>query len=409
MAFQFPSSPVLGQTITNPTSSVIYTWNGVAWASTPVTASRAITSSYANSGGSVTISDTAPSGVGTGSLWLNSNNMGLYVNYYDTDGAQWVATSTPGPVITASYAASASAAVTSQTSTNAITASYVINTTVAYAIPDTFFTPQWILLGTWTTTQDGQTLRMNISAHSGYNALNTQLQATDLYIATSNGISTSSLAVGGAFYATGLASIDPRLGTSTFAPSLIRVVQVSVNSYQVYAYFGSFSNKSHYTVSVTPGTTWTNAGILPGTTPGGTYLDITPVDGMCYANFSFNTFPTTNGTDFTPIIGEANGITVSGAIITIANPGTYYLVASIGIRSTYAEYGWYTTGNQQRAGTINGVSISANSTDPASATVAAGITTFTNPNAQIKLRMVNQSGAQNTYQGYSSAQIIQLR
>jgi len=46
MAFQFPNTPLVGDTILNPTSSQFYTWNGIAWVQYPVTASQAVTSSY---------------------------------------------------------------------------------------------------------------------------------------------------------------------------------------------------------------------------------------------------------------------------------------------------------------------------------------------------------------------------
>jgi len=412
MAFQFPSSPTIGQTITNPTSSVIYTWNGVAWTSTPVTASRAITSSYANSGGSVTISDTAPSGVGTGSLWLNSNNMGLYVNYYDTDGAQWVATSTPGPVITASFAVSASSATTAQTSTTSVTASYALNGAIAYLIPNTSTTAQWVLLGTWTTFQDGCTLKININAHAGFNAQNSQNQVTELNLVTSNGISTNPSAVGGNFYLTGLASRNAELGTQTVAPGQFRIVQNSATSYLVYAYFGTFSANSHYTVSVSPGTTWINSGTLPGITPGGTYLDIFPAQlgGMAYATFRFTAFPTTVNTDFTPIINtNSSGITLSGNNIVLSNTGIYYLSANIPMRSTFAEYLWTDTSNVTLTGTTIGVAGSMTSTDPMAASPATGIISV-NAGTQIKIRTGgNVSGIINSFQQYASAQIIQIR
>lgn len=173
MAFDFPNNPTLGQSITNPSSSQIYTWDGVAWSSAPVTASfallastaslantssyglfsltatsashalnadnaitsshalnanQALTSSYINviglgvgvnygpnqlqlTGSTVTISDTAPTDPfrrTTGSLWFNSQDTSLYIAYPDGDSSQWVGVSPAGPVVTSSYAATAS-------------------------------------------------------------------------------------------------------------------------------------------------------------------------------------------------------------------------------------------------------------------------------------------------------------
>jgi hypothetical protein len=124
MPFQFPNTPIIGQSVLNPTSSQYYTWNGTAWTQYPTSASYAIsssfavTSSYAQNGGSggatITIGDNAPTGSAatTGSMWFNSTNMGLYVRYQDIDSTQWVAASAVGPVSTASFATSASFATT---------------------------------------------------------------------------------------------------------------------------------------------------------------------------------------------------------------------------------------------------------------------------------------------------------
>ena len=103
------------------------------------TASRAVSSSYVKVTGSgiivnydgetieltgstgVSISDTPPTGLfaNTGSLWFNSNDLGLYVRYEDTDGGQWVGINAVGPIATASYvfnAGNADNAINAQTS-----------------------------------------------------------------------------------------------------------------------------------------------------------------------------------------------------------------------------------------------------------------------------------------------------
>jgi len=151
MAFNFPNNPTLGQQTVNPTSSQVYTWDGVAWSTSPLTASYALTSataSYVNivgvgvdvnyvnnrieiTGSTVTVSDTAPTDdyqKTTGSLWFNSNDTALYVSYPNTGGTQWVGISPAGPTVSSSYALTSSLAQTasyfSGSITNAVSASY---------------------------------------------------------------------------------------------------------------------------------------------------------------------------------------------------------------------------------------------------------------------------------------------
>jgi hypothetical protein len=111
------------------------------------TASHAISSSYVKVTGSgiivrynndlieltgstgVTISDTPPTGLfaDTGSLWFNSNDLGLYVRYQDTDGGQWVGISAVGPVSTASFAFQAGLADNALTASQATTVKGTVN------------------------------------------------------------------------------------------------------------------------------------------------------------------------------------------------------------------------------------------------------------------------------------------
>jgi hypothetical protein len=65
------------------------------------------------------------------------------------------------------------------------------------------------------------------------------------------------------------------------APSSIRIVQVSLTSYQIYIYFSAaYMGRGNYSVQIGPATVWTNSSTLltaPGaTTPSGNYVDFTP-------------------------------------------------------------------------------------------------------------------------------------
>jgi hypothetical protein len=141
---------------------------------------------------------------------------------------------------------------------------------VSYELPDNTSPFIWIKLGNWSTAQNGSTLLMTIAAHSGYNAGFNQNQVTEFYLATSNGVSNNA-----GFYANGGASRNTLLGTSSTAPETIRVVQVSTTSYDIWGYFAQWSGRSNYSVQINPTTSWTNISAT-GSTPSGTYLDITP-------------------------------------------------------------------------------------------------------------------------------------
>lgn len=75
MAFDFPSSPTVGQQFT-PVGGVTYTWNGYGW-----------------DGGSgiLIVSDTPPASPTNGSLWWESDTGTLWIYYTDANTSQWVA------------------------------------------------------------------------------------------------------------------------------------------------------------------------------------------------------------------------------------------------------------------------------------------------------------------------------
>jgi hypothetical protein len=111
----------------------------------------------------------------------------------------------------------------------------------------------------------------------------------------------------------------------------------------------------------------------------------------------------------TPTLANGSGITVSGNTITIERPGVYLMNASIAIRATYAEYAWVDASNNRLTGTTTGLSISANSTDPAGPANALGIVNITSPNTVIKLRIYVGTGFATQNTAYAGATITQLR
>jgi alpha-tubulin suppressor-like RCC1 family protein len=59
MAFQFPNSPTVGQTVNNTSSGQVLTWDGSAWNTAPVTSSQAITSSFSTTSVTASFAQTA--------------------------------------------------------------------------------------------------------------------------------------------------------------------------------------------------------------------------------------------------------------------------------------------------------------------------------------------------------------
>jgi hypothetical protein len=90
----------------------------------------------------------------------------------------------------ASTATSSSFATTSISSSFAQTASFIATSSFAnqagtYAIPDTFNSSSlWVNLGTWNTSQNGETLYIRIVGHAGYNASSDSNQVTELHFKT---------------------------------------------------------------------------------------------------------------------------------------------------------------------------------------------------------------------------------
>ena len=89
MAVNLPNSPTNGQTATAGGQTLV--WNATA----------GVWNIQAGSGGggaSVELSDSAPSSPSSGDMWFNTTNLKMYVYYVDTDGAQWIQTTSDAAV-----------------------------------------------------------------------------------------------------------------------------------------------------------------------------------------------------------------------------------------------------------------------------------------------------------------------
>jgi hypothetical protein len=272
----------------------------------------------------------------------------------------------------------------------------------SFTLPSTT-TSTWVLLGTWNTNQSGATLYMRVVAHAGFNADIAQNQVTELYFKTSNGTSNQS-----GFYGDGLAYRNTSLGPNTQVPESFRIVQVSTTQYQVYAFFNAaFIHNSTYSLQYPSNTVWTNSSAATSA-PSGTFINITPSAGKAYAFLQQAAVNTTTDSAFTWNINSANGITVSGANITLVNPGTYSLLASLQLRSTYAVYQWTNSSGAYLQGTVDGVAAAVNSSDSAVPQPAMGIITTTGFNTVIQLRLRTNLGLVTSFQVGAPAQIIQI-
>ena len=143
-------------------------------------------------------------------------------------------------------------------------------------------TGYYVLLGTWTGTESqlGHVLWLRVVSHNRYNALPTQNQVTDLYFKMSNQSSTLAVADGastaGTFYGDGTAAIQGGVSRNALVPSRFVIVQLTQQSFQVFADFtgADYYTNSYYSVECTPTTSWTHVGTYTTTQPSGNTASI---------------------------------------------------------------------------------------------------------------------------------------
>jgi len=145
-------------------------------------------------------------------------------------------------------------------------------------------TATYINLGTWTTTNTGQTLYIHLVSHAGYNADINQSQVTELMFKTSNNVNYQTGSAGN-FYADGSAYVNSKLGrggaitgSAMLAPSQFVILQNSTLSYTIFGLFADWMNGSSYYIQTPPVNTWTHSGVIAGnvTTPSGNSITIIP-------------------------------------------------------------------------------------------------------------------------------------
>lgn len=138
-----------------------------------------------------------------------------------------------------------------------------------YNIQDTGGATLWIKFGTFYTGQNGSMCRIRYTGHVGFNADINQLGMTEIQFSTSNN-SASQAGSTGNFYAAFQAF---RLGRANVIIT-VRVVQLSLDQYEIWGYIPNYSNGGYYEISFTDGNSWVTSGLAG--TPAGNFVEITP-------------------------------------------------------------------------------------------------------------------------------------
>ena len=163
------------------------------------------------------------------------------------------------------------------------------NALTVFTLPEIGGTSSYIHLGTFNTTQDGQSLYIKIVAKSGYNAIAGQSQVTHLHFMTSNGTSsqpaTNNQGAGmGVLNGYATASVIVGLTDEYSGPQYIRIRETGSSNkteFRIFGYFAPYTGGgSFYEILTSSSNSWTNAGgyysdWLP-TWTGGTYIDVVP-------------------------------------------------------------------------------------------------------------------------------------
>ena len=157
----------------------------------------------------------------------------------------------------------------------------------------------WYKLGTWSgSMQAGQTLKLVLDNHAGYNAAIGQNQETHIFFKTSNGssVDANGFAGDGMFWNySGVASGGAGTNGNPASPSIALSSGIVVtsnnaggaaNSYIFYAYMQQYLYNSFITATCTSGTSWINS-LTPNQTPTFTSGNSTTAV-LSYLNSSLN-------------------------------------------------------------------------------------------------------------------------
>lgn len=133
-----------------------------------------------------------------------------------------------------------------------------------YLLPNTGGIPQWCKVGTWSGAgQGGHTIRVSVTAHSGYNASNSQDWTLEIFMKTSN---SSSVDANGAAYNSWYYKIGPS-GAQPQVKWVANAAGTSATSYDLYLFIPNFSLNSIYKIQKSTGT-WTEVGSTGQADPG---------------------------------------------------------------------------------------------------------------------------------------------
>jgi hypothetical protein len=216
----------------------------------------------------------------------------------------------------------------------------------SFSIPTTGKTAQWVLVGTFTAGQSGETIRITAYIHQGYNAFNSQDSTYFINFKTSNTSATDAngFAGNGSYYAVGFNNSIPP-GDIAWVGN---AAGGSATSYNLYMFLPSYTYGSHYTVSVDSHASWANVGTIGAAAPGvasSTVLIPNAEFDLPYGNVGIGTtnpgaVPPSGYVAGTPIL-EVKGDVVltkgSGGSITFQD-GTTQSTAYTGVTCTGADY-----------------------------------------------------------------------
>ena len=219
----------------------------------------------------------------------------------------------------------------------------------------------WYALGTWSgSMQAGQTLKLVLDHHAGYNAAVGQNQETHIFFKTSNGgsVDANGFAGDGMFWY--YAGIGGGAGTTGVnSPSLVLASGIvvtsnnaggSANSYTFYAYMQQYLLYSFITATCTSGTYWTNS-LTPNQTVPASASSTTAILSINNSLAQYGVLANTTLQGAYEKFGVfSSALSASNPATMNANNGTLYMATAATPTATW-------TANLQSCPTVSGQSI----------------------------------------------------
>ncbi|MGA9038988.1 MAG: hypothetical protein WB421_00505 [Terriglobales bacterium] len=199
-----------------------------------------------------------------------------------------------------------------------------------FTIPEPGGSAQWALIGTFSGSQWGETIRITAYIHNGYNAFNGQDSTYEISFKTSNGVSVdpNGFAGNGSWYAVGF--------NNAIAPGSIKWVAnaagTSATSFNLYIYLPAYTHGSHYSVTVDQSASWANVGQLtsdPGDVGSNTVMIPAVGFNLPYGNVGIGT---TNPVGMLSV-GASSQFQVS-SVGAVATPSITFTGANGGTQTT---------------------------------------------------------------------------